>query len=413
MSGDFRSRPGGARPPPLPKFGHEVSVNAESQSRPIAFFDMKAQQALIRGAIDAGIARVLDHGRFIQGPEVDELERRLAEFAGVAHAVGVSSGTDALQIALMAEGIGPGDAVFLPAFTYTATAEVALVLGATPVFVDVEEASFNLDMADLARRLALVEREGRLRPRAVIGVDLYGRPADWPAILRLCESRGMFALDDAAQAFGGALHDKRLGAWGQATALSFYPTKTLGCYGDGGALLTDDAGKAELYRSLRTHGEGKTRYEVMRTGMNARLDSIQAAILLPKLGLLEQELAAREKVAGWYAARLGGRVQPGQQRFHVGIGHGRAAGGRLAGRAPQVGEDAAALVRLGAGVVFDHQAQAVARVAVLVQVQPHRLGRALDRGGANVARIDDAVVQRRCRHVDAVVRGIHLLVAQA
>ena len=308
MSGDFRSRPGGARPPPLPKFGHEVSVNAESQSRPIAFFDMKAQQALIRGAIDAGIARVLDHGRFIQGPEVDELERRLAEFAGVAHAVGVSSGTDALQIALMAEGIGPGDAVFLPAFTYTATAEVALVLGATPVFVDVEEASFNLDMADLARRLALVEREGRLRPRAVIGVDLYGRPADWPAILRLCESRGMFALDDAAQAFGGALHDKRLGAWGQATALSFYPTKTLGCYGDGGALLTDDAGKAELYRSLRTHGEGKTRYEVMRTGMNARLDSIQAAILLPKLGLLEQELAAREKVAGWYAARLGGRV---------------------------------------------------------------------------------------------------------
>jgi dTDP-4-amino-4,6-dideoxygalactose transaminase len=283
-------------------------VNTVAPSRPIAFFDMKAQQVLIRAEIDAGIARILDHGRFIQGPEVDELERRLAEFAGVAHAVGVSSGTDALQIALMAEGIGPGDAVFLPAFTYTATAEVALVLGATPVFVDVEPATFNIDLADLKRRLALVEAEGRLRPRAVIGVDLYGRPADWPAILELCAATGMFALDDAAQAFGGGLHNKRLGAWGHTTALSFYPTKTLGCYGDGGAILTDSAERAELYRSLRTHGEGKTRYEVLRTGMNGRLDSIQAAILLPKLGLLEEELAARARVAGWYAAALGDSV---------------------------------------------------------------------------------------------------------
>ena len=273
---------------------------------PVAFFDMKAQQALIRRGIEAGIARVLDHGRFIQGPEVDALEEKLAAFAGVSHCVGVSSGTDALQIAMMAENIGRGDAVFLPAFTYTATAEVPLVLGATPVFVDVEESTFNIDLADLERRVEMVAREGRLRPRAVIGVDLYGLPADWPAIRALCDRHGgMFALDDAAQAFGAKLHGKRLGGWADATACSFYPTKTLGCYGDGGAILTDDAGRAALYRSLRTHGEGASRYEVLRTGMNGRLDSIQAAILLEKLPLLEGELEARTRAARWYAERLG------------------------------------------------------------------------------------------------------------
>jgi len=272
---------------------------------PVAFFDMKAQQALIRDRIDAGIARVLDHGRFIQGPEVDALEERLAVFAGIAHCVGVSSGTDAIQIAMMAEGIGPGDAVFLPAFTYTATAEVPLVLGATPVFVDVDEATFNIDLGDLERSVERVAREGRLRPRAVVGVDLYGLPADWPAIRALCERHGgMFALDDAAQAFGARLHGKRLGGWADATACSFYPTKTLGCYGDGGALLTDDGERAALYRSLRTHGEGGSRYEVLRTGMNGRLDSIQAAVLLEKLPLLEGELEARSRAAAWYAERL-------------------------------------------------------------------------------------------------------------
>ena len=280
--------------------------------RPIAFFDMKAQQSLIRAEIDAGIARILDHGRFIQGPEVDALEARLAAFCGAKHAVGVSSGTDALQIAMMAEGIGPGDAVFLPAFTYTATAEVPLVLGATPVFVDVDPATFNIDLADLERRLDLVIREGRLRPRAVIGVDLYGLPADWPAIEALCARHGMFALDDAAQAFGGALGNRRLGTYAHATACSFYPTKTLGCYGDGGAIVTNDPARAELYRSLRTHGEGKTRYEVQRTGMNGRLDSIQAAILLAKLPLLEGELKSRTQAAAWYEAALAGHVRTPQ-----------------------------------------------------------------------------------------------------
>jgi dTDP-4-amino-4,6-dideoxygalactose transaminase len=277
--------------------------------RPIALFDMKAQQALIRAELERRIATVLDSGAFINGPEVRELEAKLAEFAGCAHAVGVSSGTDALQIAMMAEEIGRGDAVFLPAFTYTATAEVPLVLGATPVFVDVDPVTFNIDLADLERRIALVRKQGRLRPRAVVGVDLFGLPADWPAIEAICAREGMFALDDAAQAFGAALHGKRLGRWGHAAALSFYPTKTLGCYGDGGALLTDSAERAELYRQLRTHGEGKSRYEVLRTGMNGRLDTLQAAVLLTKLPLLDNELAARTKIAAAYGAGLAGMVQ--------------------------------------------------------------------------------------------------------
>jgi len=282
-------------------------------TRPIGLFDMAAQQALIRSDIDRRIAAVLDSGRFVNGPEVGELEAALTGFSGAAHAVGVSSGTDALQIAMMAEGIGRGDAVFLPAFTYTATAEVPLVLGATPIFVDVEEATFNIDLADLKRRIALVEAEGRLRPRAVIGVDLFGRPADWPAIEALCAEKGMFALDDAAQAFGASLGNKRLGRWAGAAALSFYPTKTLGCYGDGGALLTEDADRAALYRQLRTHGEGGSRYEVLRTGMNGRLDTLQAAILLSKMTLFETELAARRRIAARYAEGLGDAVRvPGE-----------------------------------------------------------------------------------------------------
>jgi len=275
---------------------------------PIALFDMKAQQTRIRAELDRRIASVLDSGRFINGPEVTELEQQLVAFSGAKHAVGVSSGTDALQIAMMAEGIGRGDAVFLPAFTYTATAEVPLVLGATPVFVDVDEETFNIDLADLERRIALVEAQGRLRPRAIVGVDLFGLPADWPAIQAICARKKMFALDDAAQAFGGGLNGKKLGAWADATALSFYPTKTLGCYGDGGALLTNDADRAQLYRSLRTHGEGKTRYEVQRTGMNGRLDTLQAAVLLCKMPLLAEEIAARTRIAKQYQARLAGAV---------------------------------------------------------------------------------------------------------
>ncbi len=279
-----------------------------SEPRPIQLFDVLAQQKLIRAELDQRIAAVLDSGRFIMGPEVAELEAGLASFAGAAHCVGVSSGTDALQIAMMAEGIGRGDAVFLPAFTYTATAEVPLVLGATPVFVDVDKYSYNMDIADLARRIEEVKRRGWLRPRAVVGVDLFGLPADWQAIEAICAREEMFALDDAAQAFGASLGGKKLGRWGHATALSFYPTKTLGAYGDAGALITDDPVRAELYRSLRTHGEGKTRYEVERTGMNGRIDTIQATILAAKLPLLEGELAMRAKIAAIYNEAFGAKV---------------------------------------------------------------------------------------------------------
>ena len=276
--------------------------------KPIALFDMQAQQALIRPELDRRVMEVMSSGRFINGPEVAELEARLSAFAGGVHAVGVSSGTDALQIAMMAEGIGRGDAVFLPAFTYTATAEVPLVLGATPIFVDVDADSFNMDLADLERRIALVLAEGRLKPRAIVGVDLFGLPADWDGIRAIAAKHSMFTLDDAAQAFGATLHGKSLGQHSDATTLSFYPTKSLGCYGDGGALLTPDAERAALYRSLRTHGEGGGRYEVLRIGMNGRLDTIQAAILLCKMDLFAQELLDRAKVAAWYAARLTGHV---------------------------------------------------------------------------------------------------------
>lgn len=262
----------------------------------------------IAADLRARLDRVLDHCQFILGPEVAELEAALAAFCGAAHCVAVSSGTDALQIALMAEGIGPGDAVFLPAFTYTATAEVPLVLGATPVFVDVDPRTFQIDTADLAGRIAAVKAEGRLRPRAVIGVDLFGQPADWPALNRIAAGEGLFTLDDCAQSFGAALGNRALGTFADATATSFFPSKPLGAYGDGGALFTESAERAALFRSLRTHGEGTTRYDVLRTGMNGRLDSMQAAVLLAKLAVFPEELAARERLARYYDARLAGVV---------------------------------------------------------------------------------------------------------
>ena len=276
--------------------------------RQVPFLDLKAQQARISSDLRPRLEAVLAHCQFVLGPEVAELENRLAAFCGAAHCVTVSSGTDALQIALMAEEIRPGDAVFLPAFTYTATAEVPLVLGATPVFVDVDPATFQLDPAALRQRIAGVRAEGRLRPRAVIGVDLFGQPADWPALSAIAAQEGLFTLDDCAQSFGATLHGHRLGTQADATATSFFPSKPLGAYGDGGALLTENADRAALYRSLRTHGEGTTRYEVLRTGMNGRLDTFQAAVLLSKLTVFAEELQARERIAEIYDARLGNAV---------------------------------------------------------------------------------------------------------
>ena len=279
-----------------------------TDQKPIPFLDLKAQQARIGTDLRRRLDTVLDHCQFILGPEVNELEAELARFCGARHCVGVSSGTDALMIALMAENIGPGDAVFLPAFTYTATAEVPLVLGATPVFVDVDSRTFQIDPAHLAQRIEATRRSGLLTPRAIIGVDLFGQPADWPALLDIARAENLFLLDDLAQSFGASLHGKMLGSQAHATATSFFPSKPLGAYGDGGALLTESEDRAELYRSLRTHGEGKTRYEVLRTGMNGRLDSIQAAVLLSKLTVFPKELQARERIAQIYDSRLGNAV---------------------------------------------------------------------------------------------------------
>jgi UDP-2-acetamido-2-deoxy-ribo-hexuluronate aminotransferase len=281
---------------------------SDSPRRPIPFLDLKAQQARIAVDLRRRLDRVLEHCQFVLGPEVRELEAALAKFCGAKHCVGVSSGTDALQIALMAENIGVGDAVFLPAFTYTATAEVPLLLGATPVFVDVDPRTFQIDPRHLALRIDQIRAAGTLRPRAIIGVDLFGQPADWPSLSEVARRNDLFTLDDLAQSFGASLHGAILGSHADATATSFFPSKPLGAYGDAGALFTESDARAELYRSLRTHGEGKTRYEVLRTGVNGRLDSIQAAILLAKLGVFPEELAAREHIARAYDQRLGNAV---------------------------------------------------------------------------------------------------------
>src|SRR3954469_837832 len=276
--------------------------------RPVPFLDLKAQQARIATDLRRRLDAVLEHCQFVLGPEVRELEAALAQFCGARHCVGVSSGTDALQIALMAEEIGCGDAVFLPAFTYTATAEVPLLLGATPVFVDVDPRTFQIDTTHLTQRIEQVRAAGTLKPRAIIGVDLFGQPADWPALVDIARRTGLFLLDDLAQSFGASLHGQPIGSQADATATSFFPSKPLGAYGDGGALFTESDERAELYRSLRTHGEGKTRYEVLRTGMNGRLDSMQAAVLLSKLTVFPEELQARERIAQVYDRRLGNAV---------------------------------------------------------------------------------------------------------
>ncbi len=283
-------------------------MNAPSIT-PIPFLDLKSQQARIGPALRARLDAVLAHGQYILGPEVAELEARLAAFCGASHCVTVSSGTDALQIALMAEGVGAGDAVFLPAFTYTATAEVPLLLGATPIFVDVDPRTFQIDLKNLEHRIDAVKTAGRLRPRAIIGVDLFGQPADWAGLQTIAAREKLFTLDDCAQSFGAALHGRRLGTAADATATSFFPSKPLGAYGDGGALFTESASRAALYRSLRTHGEGTTRYQVERIGMNGRLDTMQAAILLAKLDVFEAEIKMREQIAKIYDSELADILQ--------------------------------------------------------------------------------------------------------
>jgi len=280
-----------------------MNQHARPDSTPIPFIDVAAQRQRLGRKIDEAIARVLGHCQFIMGPEVRELETALADFCGARHALTCASGTDALVLVLMARGIGPGDAVISPAFTFTATAEAVALVGATPVFADVAEASFNLDPASCARAVDTATRAG-LRPKAVIVVDMFGQPADHRAIAAVAEAHNLFVLDDAAQSFGASYHNRSVGTLAGATATSFFPAKPLGCYGDGGAVFTDDDELATVLRSLRVHGEGRSRYEAVRIGTNARFDTIQAAVLIEKLKIFSDEISVRDRIAQRYSKHL-------------------------------------------------------------------------------------------------------------
>jgi UDP-2-acetamido-2-deoxy-ribo-hexuluronate aminotransferase len=282
-----------------------MNQHARLEERPIPFIDVAAQRRRLGRAIDDAIARVLAHCQFIQGPEVRALEAELAAFCGARHAIGCSNGTDALRLVLMAWGIGPGDAVICPTFTFCATAEVVALCGATPVLADVDAETFNLDPASCERAVVTATRLG-LKPRAVIPVDLFGLPADHDAIAAVAAAHGLLVLDDAAQAFGASYKGRKLGVLAPATATSFFPAKPLGCYGDGGAVFTDDDALAARLKSLRVHGEGADKYDAERIGLTGRLDTMQAAILLEKLKIFPEEIAARNKVAQRYAAGLDG-----------------------------------------------------------------------------------------------------------
>ena len=297
----------------------------------IPFIDVAAQRRRLGGAIDAAVARVLGHCQFILGPEVRTFEAELAKFCGAKHAVTCASGTDALVLALRARGIGPGDAVICPSFTFCATAEVAALVGATPVFVDVDAATFNIDANKIAGAIAAAKSAG-LTPKAVIPVDLFGLAADHAAVTAAAKAEGLFILDDAAQAFGATFNNRRLGTFGNATATSFFPAKPLGCYGDGGAVITDDDAMADDLRSLRMHGQGGDRYDNVRIGLASRLDTIQAAILIEKLKIFPDEIEARNRVARRYSEALGDivvvpRVPPGSTsvwaQYTIRVGGGR------------------------------------------------------------------------------------------
>jgi UDP-2-acetamido-2-deoxy-ribo-hexuluronate aminotransferase len=276
---------------------------------PIPFIDLKSQYAVIKDKVEAGIRRVLDHGQYILGPEVAECEKRLAAMVGSKHCLSVSSGTDALLAPLMALGIGPGDAVFIPTFTFTATAEVVVLVGATPVYIDVHPRQFNIDFGHLRAEIAAVRKAGKFRPRAVIAVDLFGLAADYASLNALCESEGLTLIADAAQSLGGAVNNRRIGSLAPITATSFFPAKPLGCYGDGGAIFLDDDALMAKLVSIRVHGQGKSKYEVARIGLNARFDTVQAAVILAKLDVFERELERRQAVAEAYTVALAGAVE--------------------------------------------------------------------------------------------------------
>jgi dTDP-4-amino-4,6-dideoxygalactose transaminase len=280
-----------------------MNQHARVEERPIPFIDVAAQRRRLGRAIDDAVARVLAHCQFIQGPEVHVLEAELAAYCGARHAISCASGTDALLLVLMAWQVGPGDAVICPSFTYHATAEMVALLGATPIIADVLPDSFNLDPASCERAITTAKALG-LKPRAIIPVDLFGLPADHDAIAAIGATHRLLVLDDAAQAFGASYRGKRLGTLATATATSFFPAKPLGCYGDGGAVFTDDDALAARLKSIRFHGEGVDRSEAARIGITGRLDTIQAAVLIEKLKIFPDEIETRNRVAARYSPAL-------------------------------------------------------------------------------------------------------------
>jgi len=282
-------------------------MNQHMRPEPVPFIDIAAQRRRLGKSIDEAVARVLTHCQFINGPEVTALEAALAKFSGAKHVVSCASGTDALLMVLMAKQIGPGDAVLCPSFTFCATGEAVALTGATPVFVDIDEATFNMDAGSLKRGIATARQRG-LKPRAVIPVDLFGQSADHDAIAAVAEAEGLFVLDDAAQGFGASYKGRKLGTFGLATATSFFPAKPLGCFGDGGAIFTDDDELADTLRSIRVHGQGSDKYDNVRLGLTGRLDTMQAAVLIEKLKIFEDEIATRNAVAERYARGLGNLV---------------------------------------------------------------------------------------------------------
>ena len=278
-------------------------TDSNSRRPPIAFIDLVEQQKRIRPRLDAALARVLDHGAYIMGPEVAELERRLSAFCGARHTVSCANGTDAIVMALMAKGLKPGEAVIVPSFTFCATAEAVCLLGGVPVFADVREDSFNLDPESL-KAAVLTARDRGLPLAGVITVDLFGQPADYDAIEPIVRENGLWLICDAAQGFGAVYRGRPVGTIGDVTTTSFFPAKPLGCYGDGGAVFTDDDETAAVLKSLRVHGQGADKYDNVRLGLNGRMDTLQAAILIEKLELFAGELEARAQVADRYDALL-------------------------------------------------------------------------------------------------------------
>ncbi|ABE38857.1 DegT/DnrJ/EryC1/StrS family aminotransferase [Rhodopseudomonas pseudopalustris] len=282
-------------------------MNQHLRTEPVPFIDVEAQRRRLGGLLDEAIGRVLTHCNFINGPEVTRLEADLAAFSGARHVIVCASGTDALLMVLMAKGIGPGDAVLCPSFTFCATGEVVVLTGATPVFVDVDESTFNIDIASLKRGIDTARKLG-LKPRAVIPVDMFGQALNHDAIAAVAADEDLFVLDDAAQGFGASFNGRKIGTFGLATATSFFPAKPLGCFGDGGAIFTDDAELAEVLRSIRVHGQGSEKYDNVRIGLTARLDTMQAAILIEKLKIFDDEIVARNKAAERYSRALGNLV---------------------------------------------------------------------------------------------------------